>query len=86
MNKAELIVELAEKAGLKKQKAKKVLEAYMEIVTEKMSQNEEISIVGFHLIAECRLSGWHVSTCRPKSVFLCRIRQVGFRYWHDIRN
>ena len=47
MNKAELIVELAEKAGLKKQKAKKVLEAYMEIVTEKMSQNEEISIVGF---------------------------------------
>ncbi len=35
MNKAELIVELAEKAGLKKQKAKKVLEAYMEIVTEK---------------------------------------------------
>ena len=47
MNKAELIVELAEKAGLKKQQAKKVLEAYMEIVTEKMSQNEEISIVGF---------------------------------------
>ena len=42
MNKAELIVEMAEKAGLKK-----VLEAYMEIVTEKMSQNEEISIVGF---------------------------------------
>lgn len=50
MNKAELIVELAEKAGLKKQKAKKVLEAYMEIVTEKMSQNEEISIVGFGYI------------------------------------
>ena len=47
MNKAELIVELAEKAGLKKQKAKKDLEAYMENVTEKMSQNEEISIVGF---------------------------------------
>ena len=47
MNKAELIVELAEKAGLKKQKAKKVLEAYMEIVIEKISQNEELSIVGF---------------------------------------
>lgn len=47
MNKAELIVELAEKCRFKKQKAKKVLEAYMEIVTEKMSQNEEISIVGF---------------------------------------
>ena len=36
MNKAELIVELAEKAGLKKQKAKKVLEAYMEIGTPVM--------------------------------------------------
>ena len=47
MNKAELIEALADKAGLQKQKAKKVLDAYMEIVTEKMSQNEEISIVGF---------------------------------------
>ena len=40
MNKAELIVALAEKSGLNKQKAKKVLESYIEIVTEKMSQNE----------------------------------------------
>ena len=47
MNKAELIVELAEKAGLKKQNANKALEAYMERVTEKMSQNEELSSVGF---------------------------------------
>ena len=47
MNRAELIVALAEKSGLSKQKAKKVLESYIEIVTEKMSQNEEISIVGF---------------------------------------
>ena len=47
MNRAELIVALAEKSGLSKQKAKKVLESYMEIVTEKMSQNEEIALIGF---------------------------------------
>ena len=35
MNRAELIVVLAEKSGLSKQKAKKVLESYIEIVTEK---------------------------------------------------
>ncbi|CAK7041245.1 MAG: DNA-binding protein HU-beta [Peptostreptococcus russellii] len=50
MNKAELIEALADKAGLQKQKAKRVLEAYIEIVTEKMSQDEEISIVGFGVI------------------------------------
>lgn len=47
MNKAELIEALAEKAGLQKQKAKKVLDAYIDIVTEKMSQNEEIVLIGF---------------------------------------
>lgn len=47
MNKAELIEALAEKAGLQKQKAKKVLDAYIGIVTEKMSQNEEIVLIGF---------------------------------------
>ena len=47
MNRAELIVALAEKSGLNKQKAKKVLASYMEIVTEKMSQNEEIVLIGF---------------------------------------
>lgn len=47
MNKAELITELAERAGLKKQKAAKVLDAYMEIVTEKMSNNEEVVLIGF---------------------------------------
>ena len=46
MNRAELIEALAEKSGLSKQKAKK-LESYMEIVTEKMSQNEEIALIGF---------------------------------------
>ena len=47
MNKAELIESLADKAGLQKQKAKKVLDAYIEIVTEKMSQKEEITLIGF---------------------------------------
>lgn len=47
MNKAELINALADKAGLKKQKAKKALEAYIEIVTEKMSQKEEVVLIGF---------------------------------------
>ena len=37
------------KAGgrLQKQEAKKVLDAYIEIVTERMSENEEIVLVGF---------------------------------------
>ena len=43
MNKAELIEALADKTGLQKQEAKKVLDAYIEIVTE----NEEIVLVGF---------------------------------------
>lgn len=47
MNKAELIAELAERAGLKKLKAAKVLDAYMEIVTEKMSLKEEVVLIGF---------------------------------------
>ena len=72
MNKAELIVELAEKAGLKKQKAKKVLEAYMEIVTEKMSQNEEISIVGLvHYYPDRKTVVWLVI---PKRVLRYRFR------------
>ena len=44
MNKAELIEALADKTGLQ---AKKVLDAYIEIVTERMSENEEIVLVGF---------------------------------------
>lgn len=47
MNKADLIGALALKTGLQKQKAKKVLDAYMEIVTETMSQKEEIVLIGF---------------------------------------
>jgi len=44
MNKAELIEALAQRSGLQKQKAKKLLEAYVNIVTEAMSHNE---VIGF---------------------------------------
>lgn len=47
MNKAELIEALAQRSGLQKQKAKKLLEAYVNIVTEAMSHNEEIVLIGF---------------------------------------
>ena len=47
MNKAELIEALAVKSGLKKQKAKKLLDAYIDIVTEKMSNKEEVVLIGF---------------------------------------
>jgi DNA-binding protein HU-beta len=47
MNKAELIEALAERSGLQKQKAKKMLDAYIDIVTEAMSHNEDIVLIGF---------------------------------------
>ena len=47
MNKAELIEALAQRAGLQKQKAKTVLEAYIDIVTETMSNKEELVLIGF---------------------------------------
>lgn len=47
MNKAELIEALADKAGVQKQSAKKLLDAYIDIVTEKLAKKEEIVIVGF---------------------------------------
>lgn len=66
MNKAELIEALAEKAGLQKQKAKKVLDAYIDIVTEKMSQNEEIVLIGFGTL-----------TPRPQTSRLARNPKTG---------
>ncbi|MDH6533552.1 HU family DNA-binding protein [Parabacteroides sp. 52] len=47
MNKAELIEVIAEKTGLPRKDAKLALDAYMETVTERMSQREEIVLVGF---------------------------------------
>ena len=51
MNRAELITALAERSGLQKQKANKVLEAYMEIVTEVLTENDEVTLVGFGTLA-----------------------------------
>ncbi len=66
MNKAELIEALAEKAGLQKQEAKKVLDAYIEIVTDCMAQNEEIVLVGFGTL-----------TPRPQTERLARNPKTG---------
>ena len=66
MNKAELIEALADRAGLQKQKAKKVLDAYIEIVTEKMSQKEEITLIGFGTLKP-----------RPQSTRLARNPKTG---------
>ena len=69
MNKAELIEALADKAGLQKQKAKKVLDAYIEIVTEKMSQKEEITLIGFGTLdrKSTRLNSSHKHRSRMPS-------------------
>lgn len=47
MNKAELINALSEKTGLQKNEVKKVLNSYMDVVTECMCRKEEIVLVGF---------------------------------------
>lgn len=51
MNKAELIEALADKAGVTKQSAKTMLDAYTDIITEKLAQKEEIVIIGFGTLA-----------------------------------
>lgn len=50
MNKAELIDAIAQRTGTQKLKAKQMLDAYIDIVTETMSKNEEIVLVGFGTI------------------------------------
>lgn len=47
MNKAELIEALVNKAGVEKQSVKKVLDAYIDVVTQQLSQKDEVVIVGF---------------------------------------
>lgn len=42
-----MVEALANKTGLQKQEARKVLEACLEIVTERMAQKEEVVLVGF---------------------------------------
>ncbi|MPW24966.1 integration host factor subunit alpha [Alkalibaculum sp. M08DMB] len=47
MNKAELISELTEKTGLTKKDSEKVLNAFVETVTEELQKGEKVSLVGF---------------------------------------
>lgn len=51
MNKSELINAMAEKADLTKKDAKIVLEAFMDVVTEQLKNDDKITLVGFGTFA-----------------------------------
>ena len=66
MNKAELIDALMGKSGLQRQEVKKVLDAYIETVTECLSKREDVVLVGFGTM-----------TPRPQSQRLARNPKTG---------
>ncbi len=47
MNKTELTAALAEKTGFNKKDAEKALNAFVEVVTESLANDNRVSIVGF---------------------------------------
>jgi DNA-binding protein HU-beta len=47
MNKAELISQMADKAGISKKEAGSALDAFMETVTETLSAKDTIALIGF---------------------------------------
>lgn len=47
MNKAELVSVLTEKSGLTKKDNEKVLNAFIETISEELQKGEKISLVGF---------------------------------------
>lgn len=47
MNKTELISAIAEKAGVKKEDAKKMVDAFVDVVTEGLTAGDKIALVGF---------------------------------------
>lgn len=47
MNKTELIAAIAEKAGVKKDDAKKMVDAFVTTITDEMVKGEKIALVGF---------------------------------------
>lgn len=47
MNKAELLMNISEKSGLKKIEAEKALNAFLETVTETLAKEEKVQLVGF---------------------------------------
>ncbi|MBC8531965.1 HU family DNA-binding protein [Gehongia tenuis] len=47
MNKAELVVAVAEKAGMSKKDAEKAVSSFVSVVTEALAKQEKVSLVGF---------------------------------------
>lgn len=47
MNKAELIVKVAEKSGVSKKDAEKVVSAMLDVVVEAVANGDKVQIVGF---------------------------------------
>jgi DNA-binding protein HU-beta len=47
MTKAELVSEIAEKAGLNKNQAREALDAFLTSVTDTLKSGEEVRLVGF---------------------------------------
>ncbi len=47
MNKTELIAAIAEKAGVKKEDAKNMVDAFISIVTDEVAAGEKVALVGF---------------------------------------
>ncbi len=47
MTKADLVTALADKAGVSKKDAEAVLQAFTDVVTESLSQGEDVTITGF---------------------------------------
>lgn len=47
MNKSELVSAMAAKTDLSKKDAEKALKAFIDVVTEELSQGEKIQLVGF---------------------------------------
>ena len=47
MNKAELVVAIAEKAELSKKDTEKALKAFIDVVTEERVKGEKVQLVGF---------------------------------------
>lgn len=47
MNKSELVAAVADRADLKRRDAAAAVDAVVDVITEKLGQGEEVSIIGF---------------------------------------
>lgn len=67
MNKASLIEAIAEKTGMTKKQAEDMLEAFTQIVTERLKNKEEVTITGFGaFMAKDRSARGGVNPQNPK--------------------